>query len=146
VERADSLQLAKIRGWCGCVRDWSQAVLRVVIRVCVSVELIVMEATGDYWKPFYYLREDAPFEVRLVNARHPKNTPGRKTDVDDAEWLAQLGAQGLVRGSFVPPEPVRPLRDTPNPPWLGESSRQSRCSRSDYTLKRNSTTSPSCMT
>ena len=47
----------------------------------------------------------------LVNARHVKNLPGRKTDVADATWLAQLGAHGLVRGSFVPPEPIRQLRD-----------------------------------
>jgi len=71
----------------------------------------VMEATGDYWKPFYYLLEDAGFELILVNARHVKNLPGRKTDVADATWLAQLGAHGLVRGSFVPPEPIRHLRD-----------------------------------
>ena len=76
-----------------------------------QVTLVVMEATGDYWKPFYYLLEDAPFEVMLVNARHVKNIPGRKTDVSDAGWLAQLGAHGLVRGSFVPPEPIRQLRD-----------------------------------
>jgi transposase len=75
------------------------------------VTCAVMEATGDYWKPFYYLLEDAGFEVLLVNARHVKNLPGRKTDVSDATWLAQLGAHGLVRGSFVPPEPVRQLRD-----------------------------------
>ncbi len=75
------------------------------------VTLVVLEATGDYWKPFYYLLEDAPFEVELVNARHVKNLPGRKTDVSDAAWLAQLGAHGLVRGSFVPPEPIRQLRD-----------------------------------
>jgi transposase len=76
-----------------------------------QVTCAVMEATGDYWKPFYYLLEDAGFEVMLVNARHVKNLPGRKTDVCDAAWLAQLGAHGLVRGSFVPPEPVRHLRD-----------------------------------
>ena len=76
-----------------------------------QVTLVVMEATGDYWKPFYYLLEDAPFEMVLVNARHVKNLPGRKTDVSDAAWLAQLGAHGLVRGSFVPPEPIRQLRD-----------------------------------
>jgi len=75
------------------------------------VTLVVMEATGDYWKPFYYLLEDGPFEVMLVNARHVKNLPGRKTDVSDAAWLAELGAHGLVRGSFVPPEPIRQLRD-----------------------------------
>ena len=76
-----------------------------------QVTLVVMEATGDYWKPFYYLLEDGPFEVMLVNARQVKNVPGRKTDVNDATWLAQLGAHGLVRGSFVPPEPIRQLRD-----------------------------------
>ena len=76
-----------------------------------GVTCVVMEATGDYWKPFYYLLEDMPgAEVMLVNARHVKNLPGRKTDVADATWLAQLGAHGLVAGSFVPPEPVRQLR------------------------------------
>ena len=71
-----------------------------------------MEATSDYWKPFFYLLEDLPgVELLLVNARHVKTVPGRKTDVADATWLAQLGAHGLVRGSFVPPEPIRHLRD-----------------------------------
>ena len=79
--------------------------------VTERVTCVVMEATGDYWKPFYYLLEDAGFEVLLVNARHVKNLPGRKSDVSDATWLAQLGAHGLVRGSFVPPEPIRQLRD-----------------------------------
>ncbi len=79
--------------------------------IAEQVTSVVMEATGDYWKPFYYLLEDCPFELMLVNARHVKNLPGRKTDVSDAAWLAQLGAHGLVRGSFVPPEPVRQLRD-----------------------------------
>ena len=77
-----------------------------------QVTCVVMEATGDYWKPFYYLLQDLPgVEVMLVNARHVKNLPGRKTDVADATWLAQLGAHGLVRGSFVPPAPIRQLRD-----------------------------------
>ena len=75
-----------------------------------NVTVVVMEATGDYWKPFYYLLEDG-LDVMLVNARHAKNMPGRKTDVSDAAWLAQLGAHGLVRGSFVPPPPIRQLRD-----------------------------------
>jgi transposase len=79
--------------------------------VAERVSCVVMEATSDYWKPFYYLLEDAGFELLLVNARHVKNLPGRKTDVADATWLAQLGAHGLVRGSFVPPEPIRALRD-----------------------------------
>jgi transposase len=79
--------------------------------IAERVTCAVMEATGDYWKPFYYLLEDAEFAVLLVNARHVKNLPGRKTDVADATWLAQLGAHGLVRASFVPPEPIRELRD-----------------------------------
>ena len=75
------------------------------------VTLVVMEATSDYWRPFYYLLEDDEFEVVLVNARDARNVPGRKTDVSDAAWLADLGAHGLVRASFVPPPPVRELRD-----------------------------------
>ena len=76
-----------------------------------QVTLVVIEATGDYWKPFYYLLEGGQFEVMLVNPAHARNLPGRKTDVSDAQWLAELGAHGLVRGSFVPPQPIRELRD-----------------------------------
>ena len=75
-----------------------------------QVTVVVMEATGDYWRPFYYLLE-TDFEVLLVNAGSVKNVPGRKSDVSDAAWLADLGAHGLVRASFVPPEPIRQLRD-----------------------------------
>ncbi|MGL3149577.1 IS110 family transposase [Microbacterium sp. A82] len=75
-----------------------------------QVTLVVMEATGDYWKPYYYGLEEH-LNLMLVNARHAKNLPGRKTDVSDAQWLAELGAHGLVRGSFVPPWPIRRLRD-----------------------------------
>lgn len=75
------------------------------------VSLVVMEATGDYWRPFYYLLEDEGLSVVLVNARDARNVPGRKTDVSDAAWLADLGAHGLVRASFVPPPPIRELRD-----------------------------------
>jgi transposase len=74
------------------------------------VTCVVMEATGDYWKPYFYLLEDA-VPVMLVNARDARNMPGRKSDVSDAAWLADLGAHGLVRGSLVPPEPIRRLRD-----------------------------------
>jgi transposase len=74
------------------------------------VTTVVMEATSDYWKPFYYLMEDT-LPVMLVNAKHARNIPGRKSDVSDAAWLAQLGAHGLLRASFIPPEPVRHLRD-----------------------------------
>jgi len=75
-----------------------------------KVTLVVMEATGVYWKPFYFLLEDG-LEVMLVNARQARNMPGRKTDVSDAQWLAELGAHGLIRPSFVPPQPIRQLRD-----------------------------------
>ena len=74
------------------------------------VTTVVMEATGDYWKPFYFLMEDS-LPVMLVNAKQARNIPGRKTDVSDAAWLAQLAAHGLLRASLVPPEPVRQLRD-----------------------------------
>jgi transposase len=74
------------------------------------VSCVVIESTSDYWKPFYYLLEDQ-LNVILVNAKAARNVPGRKTDVSDAAWLAELGAHGLLRASFVPPEPVRVLRD-----------------------------------
>jgi len=80
--------------------------------IAERITCAVMEATSDYWKPYFYLLEDLPgCEVMLVNARHVKNVPGRKSDVNDATWLAQLGAHGLVRASFVPPPPIRELRD-----------------------------------
>jgi transposase len=75
-----------------------------------QVSCVVIESTSAYWKPFYYLLEDA-LDVMLVNARAARNVPGRKTDVSDAAWLADLGAHGLIRASFVPPEPIRVLRD-----------------------------------
>ena len=77
--------------------------------VSAKVTCVVIESTSDYWKPFYYLLDDA-LEVILVNAKAVRNLP-RKTDVSDAAWLADLGAHGLVRASFVPPAPVRALRD-----------------------------------
>jgi transposase len=76
-----------------------------------GVTQVVMEATGQYWKPIWYVLEDRGFELMLVNARHVKILPGRKTDVSDAAWLAQLLEHGLLRGSFVPPPQVRQLRD-----------------------------------
>ncbi|HET6915101.1 MAG TPA: IS110 family transposase [Acidimicrobiales bacterium] len=79
--------------------------------VAQRVSLVVIEATGDYWKPFYYVFEDAEFETLLANPRRVRAIPGRKSDVCDAAWLADLGAHGLVSGSLVPPEPIRQLRD-----------------------------------
>src|SRR5688572_19647741 len=69
-----------------------------------------MESTGVFWKPIWNLLEDR-FTILLVNARHVKQVPGRKRDVSDATWLAQLLQHGLLRASFIPPEPIRELRD-----------------------------------
>lgn len=74
------------------------------------VTQVAMEATGVYWKPVWYVLED-DFELLLVNARHVKQVPGRKTDVSDAEWLCRLLEAGLLRASFVPPKPIRQLRN-----------------------------------
>lgn len=70
-----------------------------------------MEATGIYWKPVWHVLSDGEFELVLANAAHVKNLPGRKTDVNDAAWLADLMAHGLIRASFVPDEPTQQMRD-----------------------------------
>jgi transposase len=70
-----------------------------------------MESTGVYWKPVYNILAGVCEEVLLVNAQHLKAVPGRKTDVQDAEWIAQLLSHGLLRGSFIPPQEIRELRD-----------------------------------
>jgi transposase len=75
-----------------------------------QVTVVGMEATGAYWKPVFYLLEH-DLECWLLNAHHMKAVPGRKTDVKDAEWIAKLVEDGLVRPSFVPPQPIRQLRD-----------------------------------
>jgi transposase len=82
------------------LRDWLAA---------HHVTHVAMEATSVYWKPVWAILED-DFECVLVNARHVKNLPGRKTDVKDAEWLCQLLEAGLLKASFVPPKPIRSLR------------------------------------
>jgi len=71
---------------------------------------LAMESTGVYWKPVYAILEGA-LEIVVANAQHVKKVPGRKTDVKDAEWLADLLCHGLLRSSFVPPKPIRELRD-----------------------------------
>jgi transposase len=76
----------------------------------LGVRQVVMEATGVYWKPIWAVLEDS-FELMLVNARHVKQCPGRKTDVLDAQWLCQLLEAGLLTASFVPPKPIRTLRN-----------------------------------
>jgi len=72
---------------------------------------IGMEATGVFWKPVWHILSDGEFELLLANAAHVKNVPGRKTDVNDATWLADLMAHGLIRASFVPDEPTQQMRD-----------------------------------
>lgn len=83
------------------LRDWL---------VAMGVTVVGMESTGVYWKPVFYVLEDS-VECWLLNAAHLRNVPGRKTDVADAEWICQLVEHGLVRPSFVPPPPIRELRD-----------------------------------
>jgi transposase len=83
------------------LRDWLEA---------HGVTHVAMESTGVYWKPVYYVLEER-FECLLVNAAHLKHVPGRKTDVKDCAWIAQVLEHGLLRGSFVPPAPLRDLRD-----------------------------------
>jgi transposase len=83
------------------LRDWLAA---------HAVTQVTMEATGVFWKPVWAVLEDE-FELLLVNARHVKQVPGRKTDVSDAAWLCQLAEAGLLRSSFVPPKPIRALRN-----------------------------------
>jgi len=75
-----------------------------------GVTIVAMESTGVYWKPVWNLLEDR-VELMLVNAQHVKQVPGRKTDVTDCQWIAQLLEHGLLKASFVPPRPQRELRD-----------------------------------
>lgn len=83
------------------LRDWLQA---------HGVTHVAMESTGVYWKPVYYVLEDG-FTLLLINMHELKRVPGRKTDVQDSEWLAHLLECGLLKASFVPPPPIRELRD-----------------------------------
>jgi transposase len=71
---------------------------------------VAMESTGVYWKPVWHVLE-GEFELVLANAAHIRNVPGRKSDVNDATWIADLLAHGLIRSSFVPPGPIQELRD-----------------------------------
>ncbi len=84
------------------LRDWFQA---------SGVRAVAMEATGVYWLYLYEVLEAAGLEVVVVNGRHVRNVPGRKTDLSDCQWLATLHAHGLLRGGFVPPAEIRRLQD-----------------------------------
>src|SRR5215471_3299597 len=83
------------------LRDWLEA---------HAVTAVAMESTGVYWKPVFYVLEDR-FRCVLANAGQIAQVPGRKTDVQDCIWIAQLLEHGLIRSSFVPPRPIRELRD-----------------------------------
>jgi transposase len=89
------------------MREWLEA------EGCTTV---VMESTGIYWKPVYAVLE-GHFELIVGNAQHIKNVPGRKTDVSDSDWLSYLGRIGLIKKSFVPPGPIRQLRDLMRYRW-----------------------------
>ncbi len=81
------------------LRDWLKE---------AQVTHVALESTGDYWKPIYNILE-GHFELLLVNPQHVRNVPGRKTDVKDAEWIAELLRHGLLRASYVPPPELREL-------------------------------------
>ena len=83
------------------MRDWLKS---------EGITHVAMESTGVYWKPIFNVLEE-DFEVILVNARHIKNVPGQKTDKKDSKWIAKLLLSGLLKGSFIPPKPIRELRD-----------------------------------
>jgi transposase len=76
-----------------------------------GVTTVAMEATGVYWLPVYEVLEAAGLEVCVVNGGHVKSLPGRKSDMQDCQWLAELHSHGLLRGGFVPPQAIRRLRD-----------------------------------
>jgi transposase len=124
VERAAALDVHKaqvtacVRVPAGCERVQEVVQFQTTVRGLLTlrdwlkahrVTQVAMEATGVYWKPVWAVLED-DFELLLVNARHVKQVPGRKTDVSDAAWLCQLAEAGLLRASFVPPKPIRALR------------------------------------
>jgi transposase len=99
--RSETRTFSSVTSGLLAMRDWLLA---------EGITVVGMEATGVYWKPAFYLLEHE-MECWLLNARHMKAVPGRKTDVKDSEWIARLVEHGLVRPSFVPPEPIRQLRD-----------------------------------
>ena len=127
IERVAAIDVAKASGKV-CVRTprvsrrlskvWdvdatTGAVTELADQLCeLGIEKVTVESTSDYWRIWYYLLEAAGLDVQLVNARDVKNVPGRpKTDKLDAVWLAKLTEKGLLRPSFVPPQPIRQLRD-----------------------------------
>lgn len=104
IRKAKTLETREFEGYTSSLtelRDWCKT---------NEVTHVVMESTGVYWKPVFNVLE-ADFEVILVNARHVKNVPGHKTDKKDSRWLSKLLLAGLLKGSFIPPQDIRELRD-----------------------------------
>jgi transposase len=97
----------QVRTFATTTREWVSLRAWLLAEGCTHV---AMESTGIYWKPIYAILEGA-LEIVVANAQHVKKVPGRKTEVKDAEWLADLLCHGLLRSSFVPPKPIRELRD-----------------------------------
>lgn len=88
-----------------------------------------MESTGVYWKPVFNVLESRGIDVLLVNAQHIRNVPGRKTDVNDAEWIAELLRHGLLKASFVPPKEIRELRELTRYRKILIQQRANQCNR-----------------
>ena len=107
IEEPDGSMRIEQRQFCGFKRDRRDLATWVA---SLHPDEVVMESTGIYWKSPYAALEAAGIRAKVVNARHVKHVPGRKTDVGDAHWLATLARAGLLRGSFVPPAKLRELR------------------------------------
>lgn len=107
IEQEDGTVAKQQRSFGGFQRD-RRALVAWLLEL--GVGMVVMESTGIYWKSIYAGLEQAGIPAMVVNARHVKNVPGRKTDASDSEWLARLGRFGLVKPSFIPPEDLRELR------------------------------------
>lgn len=107
IENDDGTVAKHTREFGGFKRDLRELVAWLL---AIKVELVILESTGIYWKSVFAHLEAAGIPAWVVNAHHVKHVPGRKTDIADSEWLAQLGRFGLVRGSFIPPKDLRELR------------------------------------
>jgi transposase len=125
-QRKETRTFTSFTGELEAMADWFTA---------EGVTDVVMEATGSYWKPVWYVLEERAFELKLVNAHHVKIVPGRKSDVLDAEWLAELLEHGLLRASFVPPMVIRELRDLTRYRKRLVQAHTSECQRIQKTLE-----------
>ena len=107
IEECDGLIRVEQRQFGTFKKDW-RALAQWVVQL--QPDEVVMESTGIYWKSPYAALEAAGIRAKVVNARHVKNVPGRKTDINDAQWLATLSRAGLLRASFIPTAKMRELR------------------------------------